>query len=213
MGRTLFRAIAFVFILHLVSCGTPNLLEKYNAEIVLDSEFVKGNAKEVYIRLPKPLNEREMLELSSQLRSENMQFETFLIIYLLPEAHIDSVDHWAVYTYHPEFLMEINTQSKFGEEDLRKISPLEGEIIGKWITPETRWGESIIIYKVNSQYRLKNMKHDGTIQVVDIKPTQDNPKNRFEYLFGGMDYVEIGNDGRLRTYYSTRLLSTYDILE
>lgn len=202
-----FKSIAYVIIaLIITSCANYNPVEEYNCKI-LDSETMKTLKKTIYIQIPEQLTEQQLTEIATFLRNENNQYERLFIFYLLPEMKIGS-GAWATTHYNTSLEVNILGASETEEEEEMKSDlDVEGEVIGKWYDNSPYMEHSIIIYKQNDVYKLKETYKDGSINEKELEYIDLNGKSKFIYENDHGEYLLIESDGRLGQYDKEGLIS------
>jgi hypothetical protein len=211
MKNSIIKAFIYTIILLFASCNGQDSIEKYKFKI-LGSETMGMAKKSVYIQIPEQLTEPQLKEIATQLREENNGYDRLFIFYLLPDMTIGS-GAWATTHYQPELEINIMGIGEKEKEKLKKVELPEGEIIGKWYDDRPYVENSMIIYKVNNTYKLKQAFKDGSGSDRDLKQSMLNGKLKFVYKNDFGEYLLIEKDGRLGVYDKDGLVNTVDIIE
>jgi hypothetical protein len=212
MKNLSFKFTVYVIIaLIITSCSDSNPLEEYNCRI-LDSETMKTLKKTVYIQIPEQLSEQQLIEIATYLKNENTQYERLFIFYLLPEMQIGS-GAWATTHYNKSLEINILGATKVEEESMKSEMEANGEIIGKWYDKSPYMEHSIVIYRQDDVYKLKETYKDGSINDKVLEFSDFNGKSKFTYENEFGEYILIESDGRLGQYDKDGLISKADIVE
>lgn len=170
--------ISAITIMFVISCG-QYALEKYNCKI-LDTETMKTIKKIIYIQIPEQLTEPQLKEIAAQMRNENRNYERLFIFYLLPEMEI-GFGAWATTHYNTELEISIMGANKAEEEILKNPELPKGEIIGKWYDKTPYMEHSVMIFKTDGKYKMKETYKDGSASEKDLQYSKSNGKSKFVY--------------------------------
>lgn len=207
ISKTFFYAIIIV----IASCSRQNALEKYNCKI-LDTKTMKTIKKTIYIQIPEQLTKLQLKEIATQIKDENSIYERLFIFYLLPDMKIGS-GAWATTHYNPDLKINIMGADKKAEKTMKTADLPEGEIIGKWHDKTPYVESTMIIFKIDGKFKMKETFIDGSVNEKDLQFTKANGKSKFVYKNDFGEYLLIENDGRLGVYDKDGLISTADKIE
>jgi len=211
MKNLISKTFIYAIIIMIASCSGQNALEKYNCKI-LDTETMKTIKKTIYIQIPEQLTELQLKEIATQMRNENNNYERLFIFYLLPDMKIGS-GSWATTHYNTDLEINIMGADKKAEETMKTADLPEGEIIGKWYDKTPYMEHSVIIFKIDSKFKMKETYKDGSVNEKDLQFTKVDRKSKFVYENDFGEYLLIENDGRLGQYDKEGLISTADKIE
>jgi len=211
MKNLIFKTAIYAIIIMIASCSGQNALEKYNCKI-LKTEPMNMIKKTIYIQIPKQLTEVQLKEIATKMRNENKEYEKLFIFYLLPDMTIGS-EAWATTHYNTELEINIIGATKKEEGAMKTSTSPEGEIIGKWYDKTSYMEHSVIIFKVNEQFKIKETYKDGSIIEKDLEYSKTNGRSKFTYKNDFGEYLLIEHDGRLGQYDKDGLISTADKME
>jgi len=200
-----------VMLMIATSCSGQNALKKYGCEII-NTESLKTIKKSIDIRIPEQLTESQLREIANYLKRENGNYERLFILYYLPDMKIGS-GAWASTHYNPDLEINIMGIDKKAEETMKTMDLPAGEIIGKWYDKTPYMEHSIIIFKINDKYKMKETFKDGSINEKDLQFTKADGNSKFVYENDFGEYLLIEKDGRLGQYDKDGLISIANKIE
>lgn len=147
------------------------------------------------IRLDKRICEEEIELIAKNIKTKHSGFDKYFILYYLPDMKIGS-GAWATSHFNPYLSVKIQGISDEDEEKMTNTILPEGELIGKWFDNRPYAENTMIIYKLNESYKLRQVFNDGSSGDKDI--VKNGNKFTYENDFG--EYIKIEADGTLGLY-------------
>jgi hypothetical protein len=205
------KTLLLVTILLIAGCKEQTAFEKYNCKL-LETEEMGTAKKSIYIQIPEQLTEMQIKEIAMQMRNEHSAYERLFIFYLLPEMRMGA-GAWATSHFNTELEINILGVGSDAEEAMKNPDIPEGEVIGEWYDRTLYIEHSVVIYKLNGDYKLKEVYADGNSIIKDLKFVEVDGKSKFIYDNDFGEYFLIENDGRLGLYDPEGLVSMSEIIE
>lgn len=147
------------------------------------------------IRLEERISEKEIELVAQNIKTKNPGFDRYFILYYLPDMQIGS-GAWATSHFNPNLLINIQGISDEEEEQMTNSTLPAGELIGKWFDNRPYVENTMIIYKKDEVYKLRQIYKDGSFG--DKELTKNGNKFTYESDFG--EYIKIESNGTLGLY-------------
>ncbi len=159
-----------------------NVVQQQEALYTIVSDEQRGSIiRKVNVELPARINKAQLEQLAYKIKnSDNTSYERTLIMYRI--AGEKSVAAWATTHFDPDLEVRLLglSSDKYKELLNTKIA-VEGEIIGKWISPNGFGDHIIVFYKKNNKYFMQNFYVDAILKPDELS------KNGNAYRFRDTD--------------------------
>jgi hypothetical protein len=168
-------------------------IPRFSVEAIeLDRSFEKASFK---IRLNEKLSEKDIETIAQDLKNRNPGFKRYFISYYLPSMTLGDVA-WATSHFNPNLSVKIQGISNEAEVELKTRVTIEGEVVGKWFDDRPFVESTLIIYRQNTVYKLRQTYRDGSFADKELKKIA----NTFTYENDFGEYLKIESDGALGLY-------------
>lgn len=190
--------------------GIPVNQEVSLPEIKIENQELNTTLKKASfdIRLSKRISEKEIELIAQDIKKENPGFDRYFILYYLPDMKIGT-GAWATSHYNPNLSVEILGISDEEEEKMANAALPSGELIGKWFDNRPYVENTMVIYKQDGVYKLRQTYKDGSFGDKDL--TKKGNKFIYENDFG--EYIKIESDGALGLYSENGKFATANMAE
>lgn len=147
--------------------NTESVNQKIDYEIVSDEK--RGNiTRKVSVDLPERISEQQLRQIANEIKNEdsNRYERTFIMYQIRGEK---SVAAWATTHFDP------NVNIKFiglNADDYQKLLDMDtsvnGEVIGKWVSPNGFTDHIVVMYKKDKKYFKQDFYLDATMKPYEL---------------------------------------------
>jgi hypothetical protein len=204
----------FSFLICFVSCGTKETQDAVSNEIkytIINEEKMENIKTSIDVRLESEANKEIITKIANKLRKDGRRnYQRVFINYYLPGMEVGN-GAWALSHFNPNLEVQILGFTKEEKTQLlENTSPLESNLIGRWID-NTPYSGGVITISRNANILELSIKYkDGSKSSKKLIEKIVNGQKRWieeDNVFG--EYYVLNNDGNLSIYDTEGLVKTY----
>ncbi len=201
------------FLICFISCGTKETQDAVSNEIkytIINEEKIENIKTSIDVRLESEVNKETITRIANKLRKDGRRnYQRVFINYYLPGMEVGS-GAWALSHFNPNLEVQILGFTKEEKTQLlENTSPLESNLIGRWIDNTPYLGGVITISRNANILELSIKYKDGSKSSKKLIEKIVNGQKRWieeDNVFG--EYYVLNNDGNLSIYDTDGLIKT-----